>query len=110
MPLLMKSACVVLVTFPAEEPAVACARALVDEGLAACVNIIARVRSIYRWKGAVSDENEILCVIKTTRERFEALRARVVTMHPYEVPEVIALGVEAGHEPYLDWLAGAVLK
>jgi len=102
------SACVVLVTFPDREQAVACARALVDEELAACVNVVGEVRSIYRWKGAVSDENEILCVIKTTREKFEAVRARVVAMHPYEVPEVIALGVEAGHQPYLDWLVASV--
>src|SRR5262249_35460701 len=65
------TACVVLVTFPAEEPAVSCARMLVDEHLAACVNVVGRVRSIYRWQGAVADESEVLCIIKTTRERFE---------------------------------------
>jgi periplasmic divalent cation tolerance protein len=104
------TACVVLVTFPDREAATACARALVEERLAACVNVIGDVRSIYRWKGAVSEDAEILCVIKTTRERFEDLRTRVVALHPYEVPEVIALGIEAGHPPYLDWLVDSVRK
>jgi periplasmic divalent cation tolerance protein len=104
------SAQVVLVTFPDRERALACARALVDEQLAACVNVVGEVRSIYRWQGAVHDDAEILCVIKTTAERFEALRARVVALHPYEVPEVIALPVTAGHQPYLDWLSHGVVS
>jgi periplasmic divalent cation tolerance protein len=95
---------VVLMTFPDRERALACARALVDERLAACVNVLGDVRSIYRWQGAVHDDAEVLCVAKTTPERFEALRARVVALHPYEVPEVIALSIEAGHAPYLEWI------
>jgi periplasmic divalent cation tolerance protein len=102
------SAYVVLVTFPDRERALAAARVLVDERLAACVNVLGEVRSIYRWQGAVHDDAEVLCVIKTSAERFEALRARVVALHPYEVPEVIALPIESAHPPYLDWLLGAV--
>lgn len=101
-------AVVVLSTCPDRDRALAIARALVDEGLAACVNVLDGVRSIYRWQGAVHDDAEVLCVAKTTAARFEALRARLVELHPYEVPEVIALPVSAGHAPYLAWLAGAV--
>ncbi len=100
----MTDALVVLVTAPAEQKAVEIARALVDERLAACVNVLSGVRSIYRWKGEVCDDPEVLLVVKTTAARFEALRSRVVALHPYETPEVLALPVEAGSEPYLRWL------
>jgi periplasmic divalent cation tolerance protein len=99
-------ALVVLVTTPTPERAAEIARALVEERLAACGNVVPAIRSIYRWEGKVQDEQEALLVLKTTRARFEALRARVVALHPYQVPEVIALGVEAGHAPYLAWIAG----
>jgi len=97
---------VVFSTFPTEEKAAEIARTLVSEGHAACANLVPAVRSIYRWQGQICDERETLAVIKTTRERFEALRERLVALHPYEVPEVIAMPVEAGHAPYLDWVAG----
>lgn len=96
------------ITFPDEETARRVARALVEERLAACVNLVPGVRSIYSWKGAVSEDAEILGVAKTTAARFEALRARVAALHPYEVPEVIALPIEAGHAPYLAWLREGV--
>src|SRR5262245_23542546 len=99
---------VCFVTFPDEETARRVARALVEERLAACVNVIGGVRSIYSWKGSVCDDAEVMGVVKTTAARFEALRARVAALHPYEVPEVIALPVEAGHAPYLDWLRASV--
>jgi periplasmic divalent cation tolerance protein len=102
------SACVVLVTMPDREKALAMAHTLVEEKLAACVNVGPEVRSVYRWQGKVSEDPEVLCVMKTTRDGFEALRARVVSLHPYEVPEVIALPVVAGHAPYLDWLLASV--
>jgi periplasmic divalent cation tolerance protein len=102
------SAYVVLVTFPDRERALATARALVEEQLAACVNVLGDVRSIYRWDGRVHDEAEVLCVIKTRRELFETLRARVVALHPYDVPEVIALGIDEAHGPYLEWLVAQV--
>jgi periplasmic divalent cation tolerance protein len=96
---------VVFSTFPTEDKAAEVARTLVSEGLCACANLVPPVRSIYRWQGQICDEREVLAVIKTTRERFDALRERLVALHPYEVPEVIALPVEAGHPPYLDWVA-----
>ncbi len=101
----MTDALVVLVTAPTPERAAEIARAVVEERLAACGNVVPGVRSIYRWEGKVQDDPEALLVLKTTRARFESLRARVLALHPYEVPEVIALPVEAGSAPYLDWIA-----
>lgn len=104
----MTEAIVVLVTAPGPEKAAEIARALVEERLAACGNVVPGLRSIYRWEGKVQDDPEALLVLKTTRPRFEALRARVLALHPYEVPEVIALPVEAGSAPYLEWIAAQV--
>ena len=101
-------ALVVLVTAPSAEQAAELGRALVSERLAACASVVPGIRSIYRWEGAVQDEAEALLVLKTTRARFQALRDRVLALHPYRVPEVLALGVEAGSREYLEWLAGAV--
>ena len=95
-------------TFPSSDKAAEVARVLVGEGLAACVNLIAPVRSIYRWNGEINDDQEVLAIIKTTRERFPMMRDRLVAIHPYEVAEVIALPVEAGHLPYLSWVAAEV--
>jgi periplasmic divalent cation tolerance protein len=95
---------VVLVTAPTAERAAEIARALVEERLAACGSVVPGIRSIYRWEGKVQDDQEALLVLKTTRERFEALRERVLALHPYQVPEVIALGIEAGSAPYLAWI------
>jgi len=99
---------VVLVTAPEGEPAAALARALVTEGLAACVNRLPGIRSVYRWQGAVHDDAETLLVVKSTRPAWPALERRIRELHPYDVPEVIALPVTAGSAPYLAWLAGAV--
>jgi len=97
---------VVFSTFPSEDKAAEVARTLVSAQLAACVNLVPAVRSIYRWHGEICDERETLAIVKTTRERFEALRERLIALHPYEVPEVIALSVDGGHAPYLAWVAG----
>lgn len=102
----MTDAIVVLVTTPTPERAAEIARALVEERLAACGNVLPAIRSIYRWEEKVQDEAEALLVLKTTRARFEALRERVLALHPYQVPEIIALPVEAGSAPYLAWIAG----
>ena len=99
------SVVVVFSTFPSADKAAEVARTLVTEGLAACANLVGPVRSIYKWKGELQDDTETLAVIKTTRETFPAMNARLVELHPYEVAEVIALPVEAGHAPYLDWIA-----
>ena len=92
-------------TFPSPEKAAEVAQTLVREGLVACVNLVGPIRSIYSWKGELCDDAETLAIVKTTRERFEDMRARLVALHPYEVAEVIALPVEAGHLPYLSWVA-----
>lgn len=96
---------IVLSTCPDAAVAGELARALLEAGHAACVNIVPGVRSIYVWKGAIQAESEVLMVIKTTAARFPALRQALVDKHPYELPEVVAVGIEDGHHPYLDWLA-----
>ncbi|HSD20037.1 MAG TPA: divalent-cation tolerance protein CutA [Anaeromyxobacter sp.] len=101
----MQDALVVLVTAPSPDQAAEIARALVEERLAACGNVVPAIRSIYRWEGKVHEDAEALLVLKTTRGRFEALRDRVLALHPYDVPEVIALPVEAGNAAYLAWIA-----
>jgi len=83
------------------------ADALVGESLAACVNRIPGIHSTYRWKGNVTTDVEELLLIKTTVERFEALKERVLALHPYELPELIAVPVERGHAAYLDWVRAA---
>lgn len=102
------AAVVVLTALPSGDAAAAIARAVVAEGLAACVSLVPQVRSIYPWQGAIHDETEALAIAKTTAERADALRARIVALHPYEVPEVLVLPAIAGHPPYLAWLAAAV--
>jgi len=84
------------------------ARALVERRLAACVNVVPGVVSVYRWKGEVCRDQELLLVIKTRRERLDALREALVGLHPYDVPELVALPIVAGHEPYLAWVDDSV--
>jgi periplasmic divalent cation tolerance protein len=98
---------IILVTAPASESE-KLARVLVEERLAACVNIIDSVRSIYMWQGDLCNETEQLLVIKSVRVVWEKLCARIEQLHPYEVPEIIALPIQAGHRPYLDWLNAAI--
>ena len=95
---------VVLCTVPDTATAGRLARLLVEERLAACVNVIPGLTSIYRWKGAVEEDPEALLLIKTRGGTFEALRARLVAEHPYETPEVVALPVEAVDGAYARWL------
>lgn len=94
----------VLVSCPLDQ-ADTLARSLVESHLAACVNQIPKMISTYRWNGAVCRDEEALLLIKTTAERFEALRAAVIAQHLYELPEVIAVDIVAGHLPYLEWIA-----
>jgi periplasmic divalent cation tolerance protein len=95
---------VVLMTAPDVECAQRIARALVGERLAACVNLVPGIQSIYRWEGAVQEEAEVLLVAKTRADRVAELEARVRALHPYEVPEVIALPIQAGSDAYLRWV------
>jgi periplasmic divalent cation tolerance protein len=95
---------VVLVTVPDEETGIRIARAIVQERLAACVNLIHGVRSVFRWEGEVCDEDEKLLLIKTSRERFSELARRTRSLHPYDVPEIIAVGIDNGDSDYLSWI------
>jgi periplasmic divalent cation tolerance protein len=101
---------IVLVTAGARDDAERIAETLVGERLAACVNLVGPIRSVYRWQGEISRDDEILLLIKTTRERYAALEARVRAIHPYDVPEVIALPIAYGSEPYLQWLRDMVRR
>jgi periplasmic divalent cation tolerance protein len=96
---------VVLVTASGSDEAESIAARLVEEQLAACVNVIPGCRSIYRWEGKLQRENEALMVIKSRRDRFDRLEARVRELHSYDVPEVIALDIEAASSGYLDFLS-----
>lgn len=95
---------VILVTTGSEEQAVSIARALVGERLAACVNIVGPVRSIYRWRDGVEDDREYLLIIKTRALHYMKVETRVREMHTYEVPEVLALKADRGSPPYIQWL------
>jgi periplasmic divalent cation tolerance protein len=98
---------VVLVTAPDLEVAGRIGRSLVEEGLAACANLVPGVRSVYRWQGEVHEDPEVLLIVKTRAALVAALEARVRELHPYEVPEVLALDVAAGSAPYLEWVRDA---
>jgi periplasmic divalent cation tolerance protein len=96
---------VVLVTCPSQAVARTIARTLVEERLAACVNLLPRITSVYRWEGKLTVGTEVLLVIKSRRARFPALARRVAALHPYSVPEIIAVPIQAGSRPYLAWLS-----
>ena len=104
----MSEPLVVLTTVARVEDAEYIAREMVERRLAACVNILPPVTSVYRWQGEVTREPEHLLLMKTRKDRFEALCARLVEIHPYETPEVVALPVAAGHAPYLQWIADSL--
>ena len=92
------------VTMPDAEAATSLARVLVEEGLAACVNVVPGVRSVYAWEGRIQEEEEVLCLIKTRQAVFDRARQRILDLHPYEVPEILAFAVDDGSPAYLDWL------
>jgi periplasmic divalent cation tolerance protein len=98
----------VLTTTSSSEEASRIARALVENKLAACVNIMPKVTSIYRWKGAVEEAEEWLLIIKTTEAAFERLRAAITELHSYEIPECICLPIEDGLPEYLSWIEDSV--
>ncbi len=95
---------VVLVTCGSEEEALKIAKALVEEHLGACVNIVSPIRSIYRWEGRVWDEKEWLLIIKTQKQRFEELEKKVKSLHSYSAPEIISLPITEGSSAYLNWI------
>lgn len=95
----------VLVTVGSAQEGERISRALVEERLAACVNRVGRIRSVYRWQGRVEESEEELLIIKTRKELFVPLKGRVQALHSYEVPEIIALPILTGDESYFRWLA-----
>lgn len=95
---------VVFITAPGEDAAATIARTLVETKLAACVNIVNNIRSIYSWQGKIEDDSEVLMVVKTRAELFSALSDRVKELHPYDVPEIIALPLVDGNQEYLKWI------
>jgi periplasmic divalent cation tolerance protein len=96
---------VVLSTCPDTATAERIARDLLEASLVACVNVAPGLRSLYRWNGVVQADEEVVMILKTTADRLHAARARLVELHPYDVPEFIALPVADGHHPYLQWVA-----
>ncbi len=100
----MKEKIVVMITAGSEEEAVKIAKALIEERLVACANLIGRIRSLYKWKGDVCDDKEVLMICKSQRHLFSRLAERVKSLHSYEVPEIIAMPVAEGWGPYLQWV------
>ena len=99
---------IVLSTAGSEDEARKIARHLVDNQLAACVNIVPQIESIYRWQGKVESSREWLMLIKTTAEKFPIVRDAIRDLHSYELPECIAIGIEDGSADYLEWIGQAV--
>ncbi len=96
--------CIAWITAGSQQEASAIAHALVEEHLAACCNIVPGIRSVYRWQGAVHEDDEHLLLCKTRRSLFDALAARVRELHSYEVPEIVCTDITAGSAPYLNWI------
>jgi len=98
----------VLTNLPDRDSALKLAKTLVEKRLAACVNVLDGCTSVYRWQGMVQTEREVPLLIKTHAQRFGSLQATILALHPYELPEVIALPLDGGLEPYLDWVGAEV--
>jgi periplasmic divalent cation tolerance protein len=94
----------VYVTCPDETTAEKIAVTVVEERLAACANILGKIRSVYRWEGRVENADEVGLLLKTSAEKFAALRQRVVALHPHEVPCIVGAEMSHAHEPYVNWL------
>lgn len=101
---------IVFVTAPNKDEAARIAESLVSERMAACVNIVGGIESVYRWEGEVTRDQEVLLIIKTTDERYEELERRVIELHSYSTPEVIAYRIERGSEAYLKWLRDSAAR
>lgn len=107
----MLNAIVVLITAPSEEVGRGIAQALLDNKLAACVNIVAPINSLYLWQGDINDDEEVLLIVKSRAELFEqGLIPTVKEVHPYDVPEIIALPILLGDQDYLDWIEAETIK
>lgn len=106
----MDQALLVLTNVPDLECAQLVARTLVEARLAACVNLLPAVHSIYRWQGQIEEVTEITLLIKTTSQQIDSLQKAIVKLHPYDVPEIIATPIVAGYAPYLQWIATETAK
>jgi len=100
----MSNPIVALVTCGSEDEAIKIAYGLVESRLAACVNLVAPIRSVYRWEGKIWDEKEWLLIIKTERHRFEEMEKKVKSLHSYSAPEIISLSISEGSSAYLNWI------
>jgi periplasmic divalent cation tolerance protein len=106
----MSEALLVMTNVPDVTHAQVLARLLVERRLAACVNILPGVQSVYQWQGAVEDASEVTLLIKTVQARYDELASAIISVHPYQVPEVIALPIVAGLPAYLDWIVQETKK
>lgn len=106
----MISARLAITTVDRHETALSIAVTLVEERLVACVNVSSTVESIYRWKGKVEQASEYVLLMKTTPDGVDALKDRLLALHPYDVPEFVVLPIESGSEAYLAWIAECVLR
>jgi periplasmic divalent cation tolerance protein len=104
---LSSSFVIVLSTFPADQDPIPLAKALIEERLAACVNVLPPMRSVYRWEGKVEQADELQLVIKTSAARMEAVKSRLANLHPYDVPEVLVVPVSDGAHTYLNWIVSS---
>ena len=112
VPLLMRKTpgrvVIVFTTVPRRSDAVKMSEALVKKGLSACATVLPGIRSFYKWEGKMVHGQEVLVIFKTTSRRYMALEKAIKALHPYEVPEILALGVIRGYLPYLGWVTGEV--
>jgi periplasmic divalent cation tolerance protein len=101
---------IIFCTTATEQEAAVLGRTLVEEGLAACANIVPQIRSIYRWKEEIWDERETLLIIKSREDLFEKIRSRIRELHSYEVPEITAVQVDKGDAAYVQWIEAVTAK
>ena len=106
----MQQVLMVLTNMPNETMANAVARILVEDRLAACVNVLPGVRSVYQWQGAVEEATEVTMLIKTAQSRYPELEAAIRSAHPYDVPEIIAIPLVAGFPAYMEWVISETKK
>ncbi len=104
----MSNELIVLVTAASNQEAASLSETLVTEHLAACVNMVSNVQSVYWWDGKLNQDSEVLLIIKTTDQQYEKLESRIKQLHSYATPEVIALRIERGSTAYLEWLRQSV--
>lgn len=101
---------VALCTVPAREVGLSIGTRLIEAGVAACVNVLPGVSSIFSWQGSICTEEECLLVIKTRHDAYPRMQALIESLHPYDVPEIIALDISQGNEKYLAWIDSLVLR